>query len=101
MNQLCTLGKLQGTQCLTGRTVIEKIHRWLSQAHCEVPRKNVEYQLENMKDTENGYHIDGLTLETIVVLEFPPRESWKDIKWARENNGHNKVGKTHVLLFVF
>ena len=47
------------------------------------------------EDTEDGYQIDGLTLETIVVLEFPPSESCQDMIMSQRKQ------RTHVLLFIF
>lgn len=58
----------------------------MSQAHCEVSTKMLNIKNEQRED---GYQIDGLTFATIVVLEFPPKESWKDVimrhrkKWTR------------------
>lgn len=51
----------------------------MSQAHYEVSRKKKLIAVSRYEDTEDGYQIDGLTLATIVVLEFPPRESWQDM----------------------
>lgn len=70
MDKFSTLSKLQGTQCLTGGTA-RIIHKRVKGTIKNIPNKlnaTNEY-------IEHGYQIDGLTLATIVVLEFPPRES--------------------------
>jgi len=48
------------------------------------------------KNREDGYQIDGLTFATIVVLEFPPKESWQNMimsqrkQWTqREERGYS------------